>query len=413
MDRQNQEVSEETAPSDSRRISDIIPEISDEPDNEVVFKDESLKNVADTGLSKPKSLKRAEDVDDNKDILSPQPKSLKKADEANNQKKTRSLKKLISNVKSSKTELSKESGEVKNQNNLVPVNKDLSKPQSLEKVEEDENISAVDSLVSDIVPGYNSDISIEVEHVNLSFEVATDRIDTLKESFIRTIKRTKSKKIKFQALKDISFKIYQGEKVGIIGYNGAGKSTLLKVVTGIYPPDEGKVVTRGNISPLLSLGAGFDRNYSGRKNIYLNGAVLGYSKKFLQDKEKEIIEFSELDEFIDFPIRNYSSGMIAKLGFSIATMVNPDILIIDEILSVGDVNFKRKSSDKIKSLMDGKTTVLLVSHSIPQIRSLCDRAIWIDKGEIREIGDVNEVCNHYLKDSEKASKEQLRNIQFR
>lgn len=271
----------------------------------------------------------------------------------------------------------------------------------------------VDSLVSNLVPNYKKETSIELNNVDLTFEVETEKIDTLKESFIRTLKRTKSKKTKFQALKDVTFKINKGEKVGIIGYNGAGKSTLLNVITGIYPPDKGNVKTYGKISPLLSLGAGFDYNYSGRRNIYLNGAVLGYDKQFLESKEKEIIEFSELEEFIDFPIKNYSSGMLAKLGFSIATIVEPDILIIDEILGVGDVNFQRKSSDKIKSLMDGGTTVLLVSHSIPQIRELCDKAIWIDKGALKEYGDVNTVCDNYLKDSEKASKEQLANIKFR
>ena len=163
----------------------------------------------------------------------------------------------------------------------------------------------------------------------------------------------------------------------------------------------------------MSLGAGFDPNFSGRKNIILNGAVLGYDKEYLESKVDEIIEFSELGEYIDIPIKNYSSGMLAKLGFSIATAVNPDILIIDEILGVGDVNFQKKSADKMKSLMDGGTTVLLVSHSIPQIRELCDKAIWIDNGKLREIGEVNKVCDHYLKDAEKASNDQLANIQFR
>lgn len=271
----------------------------------------------------------------------------------------------------------------------------------------------VDSIIEDIIPNYNQDFSIEVNHVDLTFEVANEKIDTLKESFIRTLKRNKSKKLKVHALKDISFKIYKGEKVGIIGYNGAGKSTLLSVITGIYPPDSGFVKTNGNISPMLSLGAGFDYNYSGRKNIFLNGAVLGYDKEFLESKVDEIIEFSELGDFIDIPIKNYSSGMLAKLGFSIATAVDPDILIIDEVLGVGDVNFNKKSKDKMKSLMDGGTTVLFVSHSIPQVRELCDKAIWIDQGSIKEIGEVNKVCNHYLKDAEKASNEQLANIQFR
>lgn len=271
----------------------------------------------------------------------------------------------------------------------------------------------VDDLLEDIIPDYNKQVSIIVDHADLTFEVQTEKIDTLKETFVRTLKRDKSKKIKIHAINDVSFKIYKGEKVGIIGYNGAGKSTLLNLITGIYHPDKGSVTTYGNISPLLSLGAGFDQNFSGRKNIILNGAVLGYEKEFLESKMDEIIEFSELGEFIDIPIKNYSKGMLAKLGFSIATAVNPDILIIDEILGVGDVNFQKKSADKMKSLMDGGTTVLLVSHSIPQIRELCDKAVWIDNGKLREIGEVNKVCDHYLKDAEKANNEQLANIQFR
>lgn len=270
----------------------------------------------------------------------------------------------------------------------------------------------VDSLISDLVPDVEKSLSIEVNNVSLSFEVGKDKIDNLKEYVIRTIKRNKEKITHFEALKNISFKIYKGEKVGIIGYNGAGKSTLLNVITGIYPPESGEVKTYGRISPLLSLGAGFDYNYSGRENIYLNGAILGYDKEFLKSKYDEIVKFSELEEFIDFPVKNYSSGMMAKLGFSIATIVEPDILIIDEVLGVGDVNFRKKSSDKIRSLMDKGTTVLLVSHSIPQIRELCDKAIWIDHGRVVEIGEVNEVCNHYLKDAEKATKAQLKDIRF-
>lgn len=276
-----------------------------------------------------------------------------------------------------------------------------------------ENSNDVDEILSDIIPEYNKNISIEVEHVDLTFEVSTEKIDTLKEKVIRTLKRDKSDKMRIHALNDISFKIYKGEKVGVIGYNGAGKSTLLHVICGAYAPDKGSVKTYGNISPLLGLGAGFDHNYSGRKNIFFNGAVLGYDKQFLKQKEQEIIEFSELGEFIDMPIKNYSSGMLSKLGFSIATIVNPDILIVDEVLGVGDVTFAKKSSDKIKSLMDGGTTVLLVSHSIPTIRQICDKAIWIDNGKVREIGEVNKVCDHYLKDAEKATNEQLANIQFR
>ena len=270
----------------------------------------------------------------------------------------------------------------------------------------------VDSIIDEILPDYNKQVSIELNHVDLTFEVQNEKIDTIKETFIRTLKRNKTKKIKIHALKDISFKIYKGEKIGIIGYNGAGKSTLLNVITGIYSPDNGNVITHGNVSPLLSLGAGFDVNFSGRKNIFLNGAVLGYDKKFLESKVDEIIEFSELGEFIDIPIKNYSSGMLAKLGFSIATAVNPDILIIDEILGVGDVTFQKKSADKMKSLMDGGTTVILVSHSITQIRELCDKAIWIDNGYLKDMGEVNTICDKYLKDAEKASNEQLANIKL-
>lgn len=277
----------------------------------------------------------------------------------------------------------------------------------------EEKATDIDGILSDIIPEYNKRLSIEVENIDLTFEVTTEKIDTIKESVIRFLKRQKTNKMEIHAINDISFKIYQGEKVGIIGYNGAGKSTLLSVICGIYKPDKGKVTTYGNISPLLGLGAGFDHNYSGRKNIYFNGAVLGYSKSYLKEREQEIIEFSELGEFIDIPVKNYSSGMTAKLGFSIATMVDPDILIIDEILGVGDATFAKKSRDKIISLMDGGTTVLLVSHSIPQIRSLCDKAIWIEKGKLKEIGDVNRVCDHYLKAAEKATSEQVANIQLR
>lgn len=282
-----------------------------------------------------------------------------------------------------------------------------------EAIESEEYSQSVDDILSEVLPDYSDKISIDVNHVDLTFEVSNEKIDTIKQSFIRTLQGHKKDKLKIHALKDITFKLYQGEKVGIIGYNGAGKSTLLNVISGIYVPDKGYAKANGNISPLLSLGAGFDYNYSGRKNIYLNGAVLGYDKEYLESKIDEIIEFSELGEFIDIPIKNYSSGMLAKLGFSIATALNPDILIIDEILGVGDANFYKKSRDKIRSLMDGGTTVLLVSHSIPQIRELCDKAIWIDNGRLREIGEVNTVCDHYIKDSENATTSQLANIRLK
>ena len=253
-------------------------------------------------------------------------------------------------------------------------------------------------------------VSIELRHVSLSFKIGNDKIDNLKEYVIRTLNRTKEKKTIFKATDDVWFKIYKGEKIGIIGFNGAGKSTLLKIISGVYTPDEGEVIINGNIAPLLSLGAGFDKNYSGRENIFLNGAILGYDEEFLKSKYDEILEFSELGEFINLPVKNYSSGMLSKLGFSIATIVDPDILILDEVLGVGDINFKKKSKEKIKSLMESNTTVLLVSHSIKEIRNICDKAIWIDKGKVVDIGEVNSVCDKYEEAAKNASKEKTKKL---
>ena len=253
-------------------------------------------------------------------------------------------------------------------------------------------------------------VSIELRHVSLSFKIGNDKIDNLKEYVIRTLNRTKEKKTIFKATDDVSFKIYKGEKIGIIGFNGAGKSTLLKIISGVYTPDEGEVIINGNIAPLLSLGAGFDKNYSGRENIFLNGAILGYDEEFLKSKYDEILEFSELGEFINLPVKNYSSGMLSKLAFSIATIVDPDILILDEVLGVGDINFKKKSKEKIKSLMESNTTVLLVSHSIKEIRNICDKAIWIDKGKVVDIGEVNSVCDKYEEAAKNASKEKTKKL---
>lgn len=245
------------------------------------------------------------------------------------------------------------------------------------------------------------DVMIEVEHLAMEFKVSKDKIDTLKEYVIRTIKRNKNENKKIRILDDVSFKIYEGERVGILGFNGAGKSTLLRIIAGIYEPTEGTIKINGKIAPLLELSAGFDKNYTGKNNIFLNGAFLSMDEEFIKEKYDEIVEFSELGEHINYPVKNYSKGMRAKLGFSIATLVNPEILIIDEILAVGDIKFRKKSSEKIKSMMKDGVTVLLVSHSINQIKQICDRCIWIENGRVYMEGEAKKVCSAYVKRAKK------------
>ena len=245
------------------------------------------------------------------------------------------------------------------------------------------------------------EVMIEVNHLAMEFKVSKDKIDTLKEYIIRTIKRTKNDHKKVRILDDVSFNIYKGERVGILGFNGAGKSTLLRIIAGIYEPSEGEITIHGKIAPLLELSAGFDKNYSGKNNIFLNGALLSMEEDFIKEKYDEIVEFSELGEHINYPVKNYSKGMRAKLGFSIATLVNPEILIIDEILAVGDIKFRKKSSQKIKSMMKEGVTVLLVSHSINQIKDICDRCIWIENGRVYMEGPARKVCNAYVKSAKK------------
>ncbi len=237
-------------------------------------------------------------------------------------------------------------------------------------------------------------VAVHVENVGMRFNLSQERVDNLKEYVIKFIKRD-LKYNEFWALKDISFDIKKGERLGVLGLNGSGKSTLLKVVSGVLKPSCGNVETRGVIAPLLELGAGFSREYTGRENIYLYGAVLGYSKEFLDEKIDEIIDFSGLGEFIEVPIKNYSSGMKARLGFSIATVVEPDILILDEVLSVGDKTFRKKSERKIMSMFDTGVTVLFVSHSLEQVQRLCDKAIILDSGRLAARGPVEKVAKIY------------------
>lgn len=239
---------------------------------------------------------------------------------------------------------------------------------------------------------------IEIKNVHMRFNLGIERDSTLKTKFINLLTFKKRKKPEdFYALKNISFNVNKGEVLGIIGSNGAGKSTLLKLVSGVMKPTKGEIYVDGVISPMIELGAGFDAELTARENIYLNGAIMGYSKKFLTDKFDEIVEFSELQEFMDVPVKNFSSGMTAKLAFSIATVVDPEVLIVDEILSVGDLKFQNKSKNKMMSMIKGGTTVLFVSHSLGQIEDLCDRAVWLEKGEMKMIGPAKEVCEQYYK----------------
>lgn len=236
--------------------------------------------------------------------------------------------------------------------------------------------------------------ALELKNVSIKFNLSKEKVDSLKVYVIKLLKR-ELKYNEFWALKDISFSLEKGDRLGVLGLNGAGKSTLMKVVAGVYKPTEGEVIRRGKIAPLIELGAGFNMEYTGRENIFLYGSVLGYSKAFLKEKYDEIVEFSELGEFIDVPMKNYSSGMRSRLGFAIATIVCPDILILDEVLSVGDAKFRKKSEAKIMKMFDEGVTVLFVSHSVAQVERLCNKAILLEKGRIIAQGDVLDVTKIY------------------
>ena len=244
------------------------------------------------------------------------------------------------------------------------------------------------------------DVMIKVDNVSMRFNLGIEKGFSLKQGFVDLFnkekrKAKKNKSNEFWALKNVDFEIYRGEVVGFIGSNGAGKSTLLKVVAGVMKPTKGKVEAYGNICPMIELGAGFDPQLTARENIYLNGAVMGYSKELIDSKFDEIVDFSELKDFLDVPVQNFSSGMVARLAFSIATIVDPEILIVDEILSVGDIAFQAKSEAKMLNMIGGGTTVLFVSHSIEQIKKMCDRVVWIGHGVVQKIGG-KEVCDEYL-----------------
>lgn len=238
--------------------------------------------------------------------------------------------------------------------------------------------------------------AIIVDNVSMKFNLSKEKVDSLKDYIIKSIKK-EIKYNEFWALQNVSFTVEKGDRVGILGLNGAGKSTLLKVIAGVFKPTEGSVTKHGKMVPLLELGAGFDPQYTGRENIYLYGAMLGYSKEFIDEKYDEIVKFSELKDFIDVPIKNYSSGMKSRLGFSIATVVSPKILILDEVLSVGDAKFRKKSEKKVLSMFDSGVTVLFVSHSLAQVQRICNKAMILEKGKLIAYGDIDTISKQYEK----------------
>ena len=241
----------------------------------------------------------------------------------------------------------------------------------------------------------DNDVVISVENVTMAFNLNKEKVDNLKEYVIKLLRRQLEFK-KFYALQDINFQVRRGQHLGILGLNGAGKSTLLKTIVGVYKPTEGAVKKKGVIAPLLELGAGFDPNYTGKENIFLYGAILGYNREYLESKYDEIVAFSELGKFIDVPLKNYSSGMAARLGFAIATIVKPDILICDEVLSVGDYAFQKKCEKRMNEMRAAGTTLLYVSHSIESVQKICDHALWLQKGIVKGAGNVDEIAKQYM-----------------
>ncbi len=243
-------------------------------------------------------------------------------------------------------------------------------------------------------------VMIDVDHVTIRFNLSSEKVDNLKEYFIKLVKGELLFQ-EFLAVKDVSFQVKRGEAWGLIGTNGSGKSTMLKAISGILKPYKGAISVNGTVAPLIELGAGFDSEMTARENIFLNGCVLGHTEQFMKEHFDEIVEFADIGEFLDSPLKNYSSGMKARLGFAVATMVRPEILIVDEILSVGDYKFKQKCEARMNEMLSGGTTLLYVSHNIDEVLRLCDHALWIDKGVARMQGDVNEVCEAYMKDMKK------------
>ena len=237
---------------------------------------------------------------------------------------------------------------------------------------------------------------VKVENVSMRFNLSSEKFDSFKEYIIKSIKNQVSYD-EFWALKEVSFEVLQGDSLGLIGLNGSGKSTMLKTIAGVLKPTEGSVAVNGNVAPLIELGAGFDFDLTAKENVYLNGALLGYSRKMMEGYYNDIVEFSELHDFMDVPVKNFSSGMVSRLAFAIATIGTPDILIVDEVLSVGDFRFQQKCEERIHRMMDSGTTILFVSHSIEQVKSICNKIVWLEKGHLKRFGDALEICEEYSK----------------
>lgn len=243
------------------------------------------------------------------------------------------------------------------------------------------------------------DTIIDIKHISMKFNLMEEKVDTFKEYIVKLLKG-KLFYNEFIALDDISFSVKKSDVLGIIGYNGAGKSTLLKILAGILMPTEGHVIVNGSIAPLIEVGAGFDPELTARENIYLNGALLGYSRKFLDSHFDEIIEFAELEKFVDVPLKNFSSGMYARLGFSIATIVSSDILIVDEVLSVGDFKFQEKCEKRIAKMLENGTTIIIVSHDLSLIERNCNTVLWLEQGKVKMYGETENICKLYKTGSE-------------
>ena len=241
----------------------------------------------------------------------------------------------------------------------------------------------------------NSEYLLKIENLNMIFKIPTLKFDTLKERVVNFFKGKKNLAKKLQVLENINCEIKRGESLGVIGHNGAGKSTLLKIVAGIYRPTSGKIDLKGNVV-LLNLGAGFDMEASAEENVYLNGAILGFSRKQMKKRFNSIIEFAELQDFVKMPLKNFSSGMISRLGFAIAIDIHPDLLLVDEVLSVGDTNFQKKCIEKINSMKESGVSFMFVSHNIAQVKKLCENTLWIENSKVKGYGPSEQICKEYI-----------------